>query len=68
MYTQNGRRITPLREHSRQTVVVSLNKATVPIQDHRNREQELETLMAAISLAAVLLTLLTSLAMKLWLG
>lgn len=68
MYTQNGRRITPLREHPRQAVVVSLKKAAVAIQDHNDQGQETETLMAAISLAAVLLTLLISLAMRLWLG
>jgi hypothetical protein len=48
-------------------VVVPFRKLNTPA-DYRKREQEPETLMAAVSLGAVLLMLLTSLAMKLWMG
>jgi len=49
-------------------VILPLNKTSIPAPCYRDQGQEPETLMAAISLAAVLLTLLTSLAMKLLIG
>jgi hypothetical protein len=48
-------------------VVVPLRKTGAPT-DYDDRRQEPETLMAALCLAAILLTLLTSLAMKLCIG
>jgi hypothetical protein len=70
MYTDNARRIAvAVRQHRSGATVVALRKTAAPARGfHDKTDQELETLMAAISLGAVLLTLLISLAMKLWVG
>jgi hypothetical protein len=70
MYTASRRGIAVAADSPRQSgdMILPLNKTNIPPRQYRDQGQEPETLMAAISLAAVLLTLLTSLAMKLWIG
>ena len=68
VYLENRRRLeaASIARRANAAVVVPFRKSGARITDYADRRQEPETLMAALSLAAVLLTLLTSLAMKLW--
>jgi hypothetical protein len=68
VYLESRRRLgaASVARPANAAVVVPFRKTGAPTTDYADREQEPETLMAALSLAAVVLTLLTSLAMKLW--